>query len=137
MCFGIRILILFQLNTLNIPIQNIRCPKTPKTHARTSFSPQPLFVKLELCCLCARMPNPICVTGNVIHESHCSVQCFVLGYVIKDESHYRVLLFLLQRMKWGSMCFTHRLSFISELKAHMTALLCPRMRFWCFRHLIF
>ena len=61
-----------------------------------------------------------------------SVQCFVLGYVIKDESDYRVLLFLLQSMKCGSMCFTHRLSFISELKAHMTALLCPRMRFWCF-----
>ena len=55
------------------------------------------------------MTNPICVIGNAIHESHCnptmlegaskdaqspsftlsfflSVQCFVLGYVIKDES---------------------------------------------------
>ena len=109
MCFGIRILILFQLNTLNIPIQNIRCPKTPKTHARTSFSPQPLFVKLELCRLCSIMPNPICVTGNAIHESHCSVQCFVLGYVIEDKSDYRVLLFVLQSMKCASMCLTHHL----------------------------
>jgi len=121
MCFGIRILSPFQLNTLNIPIQNIRCPKTPKTHARTSFSPQPLFVKLELCRLCTSMPNPICVTGNAIHESHCSVQCFVLGYVIKDESDYRVLLFLLQSMKCASICFTHHLSFISELKNDVRA----------------
>ena len=27
MCFGIRILIPFHLNILNIPIQNINCPK--------------------------------------------------------------------------------------------------------------
>ena len=99
MCFGIRILSPFQLNTLNIPIQNIRCPKTPKTHARTSFSPQPLFVKLELCRLCTSMPNPICVTGNAVHESHCSVQCFVQGYVIKDESDCRVLLFFFKASK--------------------------------------
>ena len=101
MCFGIRILSPFQLNTLNIPIQNIRCPKTPKTHARTSFSPQPLFVKLELCRLCSIMPNPICVTGNAIHESHCSVQCFVLGYVIKDE---RLQSFVISSSK-HEMCF--------------------------------
>ena len=46
MCFGIRISNLLHQNTLNIPIQNIKCPKTPKTHAQTSSSPQPLFVKL-------------------------------------------------------------------------------------------
>ena len=62
-----------------------------------------------------QLPNPICVTGNGIHESHCSVQYFVLGYVIIDESDYRVLLFLLQSMKCASMCFTHHLS--SELEA--------------------
>ena len=55
MCFGIRILSPFHLNTLNIPIQNIKCPKTPKTHTRTSSSPQPLFLKLELCRLCTSM----------------------------------------------------------------------------------
>ena len=55
-------------------------------------------MKLELCRLCTGMPNPICVTDNAIHESHCSVQCFVLGYVIKDESDYGVLLFLLQSL---------------------------------------
>ena len=49
MCFTIRILSPFHLNTLNIPIQNINCPKNIKTHERTSFYPQPLFVKLELC----------------------------------------------------------------------------------------
>ena len=46
-----------------------------------------------------------------------SVQCFVLGYVIKDESDYRVLLFLLQSMKCAPMCFTYHLSIISELRA--------------------
>ena len=30
MCFGIRISSPFQLNTLNIPIQNIKCPKNTK-----------------------------------------------------------------------------------------------------------
>ena len=133
MCFGIRNWSPFSLNTLNIPIQNIKCPQK-------SFSSQSLFVKLELCRLCTSMPNPICVTGNAIHESHCnptinarrrkqrcaepelypfflSVQCFVLGYVIKDESDYRVLLFLLQSMKCAPMCFTYHLSIISELRA--------------------
>ena len=99
MCLGIRISSPFHLNTLNIPIQNIKCLKTPKTHARTSFCPQPLFVKLELCCLCTSMPNPICVTGNAVHESHCSVQCFVQGYVIKDERDCRVLLFFYKASK--------------------------------------
>ena len=117
MCFGIRISSPFHLNTLNIPIQNFKCPKNTKTHARTSFSPQPLFVKLELCRLCTSMPNPICVTGNAIHESHCSVQCFVLGYVIKDESDYRVLLFLLQSMK----CVFER---SASLLAHSVGSLC-------------
>ena len=117
MCFRIRISNPFYLNTLNIPIQNIKCPKNTKNACTDIISPQPLFVKLELCRLCTSMPNPICVTGNSIHESHCSVQCFVLGYVIKDESDYRVLLFILQSMKCVSICFTHHLSFISELKA--------------------
>ena len=43
----------------------------PQKHEK-SFSSQPLFVKLELCRLCTSMPNPICVTGNAIHESHCN-----------------------------------------------------------------
>ena len=30
MCFGIRISSPFDLNTLNIPIQNIKCPKNTK-----------------------------------------------------------------------------------------------------------
>ena len=53
----------------------------PQKHEK-SFSSQPLFVKLELCHLCTSMPNPICVTGNAIHESHCShcwgelINCF-------------------------------------------------------------
>ena len=55
------------------------------------------------------------LTGNAIHESYCFVQYFVLWYVIKAESDQRVLLFLLQSMKCASMCFTHDLSFISEL----------------------
>ena len=76
----------------------------PQKHEK-SFSSQPLFVKLELCRLCTSMPNQICVTGNAIHESHWSVQCYVLGYVIKDEIDYRVLLFLLQSMKCAPMCF--------------------------------
>ena len=76
--------------------------KTPKTHALISFSPQPLFVKLELCRLCTGMPNPICVTDNAIHESHCSVQCFVLGYVIKDESDLQS--FVISSSK-HEMCF--------------------------------
>ena len=88
MCFWIRISSPFHLNILNIPIQKIKCPKTPKRHGRTSFSPQQLFVKLELCCLCTSMPSPICVTGNAIHESHCLVQCFVLGYVFKDDCYF-------------------------------------------------
>ena len=32
MCFGIRISSPFDLNTLNIPIQNIKCPKNTKNH---------------------------------------------------------------------------------------------------------
>ena len=53
-----------------------------------NFLLKPLFVKLKLCRLCMSMPNR--VTGNAIHESHSLVQCFVLGYVIKDESEQRV-----------------------------------------------
>ena len=40
MCFGIRITSPFHLNTLNIPIQNIRCPKNTKiVCADIIFSP--------------------------------------------------------------------------------------------------
>ena len=40
MCFGYRISSLFQLDTLNIPIQNIKSPKNAKMHARTyNFHP--------------------------------------------------------------------------------------------------
>ena len=49
------------------PFRILSALKTLKTHARTSSSPQPLFVKLELCRLCTTMPNPICVTSNAIH----------------------------------------------------------------------
>ena len=71
MCFGIIISSPFDQNTLNIPISNIKCPQK-------SFSSQSLFVKLELCCLCTSMPNPICVTGNAIHESlvPCNALCW-------------------------------------------------------------
>ena len=93
---------------------------------RTSFSPQPLFVKLELCRLCTSMPNPIGVTDNAIHESHCSVQCFVLGYVIKDE---RLQSFVISSSK-HVMCFN-----VFDPSSLLTALLCPRMLFWCFRTL--
>ena len=104
------------LSTLNMPIQNIKCPKNTK-NACADIIFSPAIVKLELCRICTSMPNPICVTGNAIHESHCSMRCFVLGYVVKDDSDYRVLLFLLQGMKCASMCFTHHPSFISQLKA--------------------
>ena len=44
MCFGIRISSPFHLNTLNIPIQNNKCPKNAKNEcADTSSSPQPLL----------------------------------------------------------------------------------------------
>ena len=40
MCFGIRVLSLFHLNTLNIPIQNMKCPKNTKNVcADIIFSP--------------------------------------------------------------------------------------------------
>ena len=128
MCFWIRISGPFHLNTLDIPIQNIKCPKT---HVQTSFSPQPLFVKLELCRLYASMPNPICVTGSaILHESHYSVRCFVLGYVFKDDSDYRVLIFLPQSMKCASMCFTHHHSFISEPATEGFLMFLGHLIFW-------
>ena len=67
------------------------------------------------------------MTGNAVHESHCSVQCFVQGYVIKDESDCRVLLFFYKASKKRPRSL--------EVEAHMTALLCQRMRFGVFRAL--
>ena len=88
LCFGIRISSPFHQNTLNIPIQNIKCPQK-------SFSSQSLFVKLELCRLCTSMPNPICVTGNAIHESHCShcwgelIKTVLTGQWVSDLNPFR------------------------------------------------
>ena len=50
MCFGIRILSLFLLNTLNIPIQNIKCPKNTKNACAdiTMLSCVPLLRDLGL-----------------------------------------------------------------------------------------
>ena len=50
MCFGIRISSPFHLATQIVSIQNLNCPKTLKSHARTWFlSP---FYKVKLCRLC-------------------------------------------------------------------------------------
>ena len=70
---------------------------------------------LYLCSLNCVIFAQACQTQS-IHKSHCSVQCFVLGYVIKDESDYSFVISF-QSMKRVSMCFSHNLSFISELKA--------------------
>ena len=43
------------------PIQNLKCPKTLKMHARTLIFPHPSEVKPELCRLCTSSPIPICV----------------------------------------------------------------------------
>ena len=47
-CFGIRISSPFHLDTLNIPIQNTKCPENAKNEfPRTSYFPPPFFVKLS------------------------------------------------------------------------------------------
>ena len=110
MCFGIRIASQFHLNTLNIPLQNIKCPKNTKNAcADIIFSPAIICEAWTVLSLRSHAKPNLC-------DRQCYpwitlfVRCFVLGYVIKDESDYRVLLFLLQSMKCASMCFTHHLS---------------------------
>ena len=137
MCFGIRISSPFDLNTLNIPIQNIKCPKNTKNHFLPSHYLWSLncVVYAQACQTQSVWPAMLSMNHIVTQPSmlegaskdaqspsftlsfFLSVQCFVLGYVIKDESDYRVLLFLLQSMKCAPMCFTYHLSIISELRA--------------------
>ena len=112
-CFGIRILSPFHLNNLNIPIQNTKFPENAKNACPDIIFSPTIFWNLELCRLCMSMPKPICA------DRQCCpwiiLLCAVLRAVIKAESEQRVWLFLLQSMKCASMCFTHDLSFISEL----------------------
>ena len=115
-CFGIRSLSPFHLNSLNIPIQNTECPENAEIACPDIiFSPTIFLWNLNCVVFAWACQTQSVLTGNAIHESYCFVQYFVLWYVIKAESDQRVLLFLLQNMKCASMCFTHDLSFISEL----------------------
>ena len=71
---------------------------------------------------CQLKTNPICVTGNAIHESHCLVQCFVLGYVFKDDS------FFISSSK-HEICFhVFHPSSLLHLRAQSQGL----KGFWCF-----
>ena len=58
-CFGIRISSPFHLDTLNIPIQNTKCPENAKNELPVIIFSPTIFVKLELCRLCMSMPNTI------------------------------------------------------------------------------
>ena len=84
-CFGIRISSPFHLDTLNIPIQNTKCPENAKNECpRTSYFPPPFFVKLELCRLCMSMPNTICADRQCY--PWIILLCAVLRAVYCDKS---------------------------------------------------
>ena len=83
------------------PIQNLKCPKTLKMHARTLIFPHPSEVKPELCRLCTSSPIPICVgrhyyswsTLNWVLYLHCTVICdhqswkWTENWIISSSKH--------------------------------------------------
>ena len=99
------------------PIQNLKCPKTLKMHARTLISPHPSEVKPELCRLCTSSPIPICVgrhyyswsTLNWVLYLHCTVICdhqswkWTENWIISSSKHAKGRTALPKRMNfWKS-----------------------------------
>ena len=128
MCFGIRILSPFHLNTLKIPIQNMKCPKNTKNAcADIIFSPAIIceawtFVFAQACQTQSVWPAML----SMNHIVRCNALCRDMWSKMKVIAEF--CYFSSKHLKRDSG---------PKVEAHMTAMLCPRMRFWCFRHLIF
>ena len=102
MCFGIRISSPFDLNTLNIPIQNIKCPKNTKNH----FLPSHYLWSLN-CVVFAQACQTQSVWPAMLSMNHIVTQPSMLEGASKDAQSPSFLSFFrcnaLCRDMWSKM----------------------------------
>ena len=126
MCFRIRILSPKHLDTLIIPIKNIKCPKNAKTHARNEYAllRPTTQVMAELCRLCTDSHNATCV------DRHCypflSFLCNKLELNLSTESKNKNLV-------WYGEITILICQKILKIWIHMQSseIYCPFQRFLC------
>ena len=102
MCFGIRISSSFDLNTLNIPIQNIKCPK----NTRKNFLPSHYLWSLN-CVVFAQACQTQSVWPAMLSMNHIVTQPSMLEGASKDAQSPSFLSFFrcnaLCRDMWSKM----------------------------------